>query len=132
MSKLALKIGIGLVLLFAFGVFTGVVLARQIHWKRWIADSKTAEERWIEARIAEYTPLLELTPEQIAAVRAHFDKLAVELRGLRAELRAKVCEAFKETNANIARELTPEQREKFWQILKEKSEKRQRNRPSEK
>jgi len=132
MSKLAVKIGIGLVVLFGLGVSTGIVLGRQATWKpRWSGDYKSCEERWIEARIAEYTPLLELTPEQIAAIRLHFDKLASDMGEFRAELRTKVSEAFKETNANIGRELTPEQREKFWQILKEKSEKRQRNRAAQ-
>ena len=127
MNKLALKIGIGLVVLFSIGVSTGIVVARQTRWKaRWAGDYKTYEERWIEARIAEYTPLLELTPEQIAAVRTHFDKLSSDMREFRAELRTKVCEAFKETNANIARELTPEQREEFRKLLREKSEKTQR------
>jgi len=129
MSRLAVKIGIGLVVLFGLGVSTGIVLGRQATWKpRWSRDYKSCEERFFEARIKEYTPLLELTPEQIAAIRLHFDKLASNMQEFRAELRTKVSEAFKETNASIARDLAPEQREKFWQLLKEKSGERQRNR----
>ncbi len=128
MRNLVLKIGIGLVALFGFGVFTGVVVGRQTHWTgRWAANDKTFEQQWIDARINEYTPLLGLTSEQTTVIRTHLDELAVDLQGLRAELRTKITEAFKKTNVTIANELKPEQREKFWKLLKEKSEKRQRN-----
>jgi uncharacterized membrane protein len=131
MNKLALKISIGLVVLFVLGVFTGVVMARQTRWKgRWAGDSTTYEERWIAGRIEEYKTQLNLTPEQVAAIRPHFDKLASDLREFRAELRTKMAGAFKEMNAGIASELPPEQRNAFWKMLREKSEKTQRKRPA--
>jgi len=124
MNKLAFKIGIGLVVLFGLGISTGVVVARQTHWTmRWAADYKTCEERWFAARIEEYKRLLNLTPEQIEAIRPHFDKLSADMREFRAELRTKITGAFKEMNTGIAKELTPEQREAFWKSLREKSEK---------
>jgi hypothetical protein len=124
MNKLAFKIGLGLVILFALGVSTGVVVARQTHWTtRWTADYRTCEERWFASRIEEYKRLLNLTPEQITAIRPHFDKLSVDMREFRGELRTKVGGAFKEMNTGIARELMPEQRELFWKTLREKSEK---------
>ena len=124
MNKLALKIGVGLVVLFGLGISTGVVVARQAHGTSfWTTSCKSYEERWIAARIEEHKSQLNLTPEQIAAIRPHFDKLAADMREFRAELRTKVYGAFKETNAGIARDLTPEQREKFWNTLREKSEK---------
>jgi len=129
MNKLALKIGIGLVVLFGLGVSTGVVVARQTHGAgRWAAAYKTYEDRWIAARIEEYKTQIHLTPEQVTAIRPHFDKLAADMREFRTELRTKVCGAFKEMNASIARELTPEQRDDFWKSLREKSEKSKENR----
>ncbi len=122
MNKLALKIGVGLVVLFGLGISTGVVVARQTSGAgRWAAAYRGFEERWIAARIEEYKTQLNLTPEQITAIRPHFDKLATDMREFRAELRTKVYGAFKEMNTGIVRELTPEQREKFWTALREKS-----------
>jgi hypothetical protein len=124
MKKLAFKIGIGLVVLFGIGVSTGVVVARQTHGTSyWTTSSKNYEERWIAARIEQYKAHLNLTPEQVAAIRPHFDKLAADMREFRAELRTKVYGAYKEMNTGIAKELTPAQREQFWKILREKSEK---------
>jgi uncharacterized membrane protein len=132
MNKLAFKIGIGLVVLFTIGVSTGVVVARQTHWTSyWTTSSKNYEERWIAARIEEYKTQLNLTPEQVAAIRPHFDTLATDMRKFRAELRTKVYGAFKEMNAGIARELPPEQREAFWKSLREKSEKSKERRATE-
>jgi len=129
MNKLALKIGIGLVVLFGLGISTGVVVARQTHGTSyWTTSAKNYEERWIAARIQEYKTQLNLTPEQVAAIRPHFDKLATDMREFRAELRTKITGAFKEMNTGIARELTPEQREAFWKTLREKSEKSKENR----
>jgi len=129
MNKLALKIGIGLVVLFGLGISTGVVVARQAHAASyWTTSAKNYEERWIAARIQEYKAQLNLTPEQIAAIRPHFDKLATDMREFRAELRTKVYGAFKEMNAGIARELPPEQRDAFWKMLREKSERSKENR----
>ncbi|MBI5822293.1 MAG: hypothetical protein HZA88_25230 [Verrucomicrobia bacterium] len=123
MNKLALKIGIGLVVLFGLGISTGVVVARQTHGTSyWTTSSKNHEERWIAARLEEYKTQLNLTPEQVATIRPHFDKLATDMRQFRVELRTKVYGAFKDMNAGIARELTPEQREKFWTTLRKKSE----------
>jgi len=123
MNKLALKIGIGLVVLFALGISTGVVVARQTHGiSYWTTSSKNFEERWIAARIEECRTQFNLTPEQAAAIRPHFDKLKSDMREFRAELRTKVYGAFKEMNAGIARDLTPAQREAFWKTLREKSE----------
>jgi hypothetical protein len=133
MNKLALKIGVGLVLLFILGVSTGMVVARQTNATcRGGVPSKNFEDRWIATRIAECTTQLNLTPEQIAAIHPHFDKLASDMRGFRAELRAKVYGAFKEMNTGIARELTPAQRELFWGLLREKTEKsaNKRNAPA--
>jgi len=126
MKKLALKIGVGLVVLFGLGISTGFVVARQTHGTpTWTMSSKNYEERWIAARIEEYKTQLNLTPEQIAAIRPHLDKLATDMREFRAELRTKVYGAFKELNTGIAAELPPEQREAFWKLLREKSEKTQ-------
>jgi hypothetical protein len=131
MNKLAFKIGIGLVVLFALGISTGVVVARQTHGTSyWTTSSKNYEERWIAARIEQYKTQLNLTPEQIAAIRPHFDKLATDMREFRVELRTKICGAFKEMNTGIASELTPAQREAFWKSLREKSEKSKENRAS--
>lgn len=129
MNKLAFKIGIGLVVLFGLGISTGVVVARQTHGTSyWTSACKNYEERWIAARVEEYKTQLNLTPEQAAAIRPHFDKLATDMREFRAELRTKVYGAFKEMNTGIAKELTPAQREAFWKSLREKTEKSKENR----
>jgi hypothetical protein len=124
MNKLAFKISVGLVVLFSIGVSSGIVVARQTNMTgRRAGRYKNFEERWIAARIEEYTTQLQLNPEQVATMRPHFNKLASDIRELRADLRVKMGAAVKEMNASIASELPPEQRDALWKLLREKAEK---------
>jgi hypothetical protein len=64
---------------------------------------------------------LNLTPAQESAVRAHYEHLAEEYNALQAEIRPRIAQALVRTSADIARDLTPEQRRLFWQHLRQKA-----------
>jgi hypothetical protein len=135
MNMTSFKILVSLVALFGLGAGSGYVVA-----KRTGAPPSTPVEqaiapmpglrtnqpnrfftRWSDARIGEYRELLHLSPEQEAAMRGHFDALAVDYDTLRADVRRRVTESIGRANTAIARELTPEQRRLFWQHLREKA-----------
>jgi len=130
MNALKVKIGAILAALFSLGLASGFVLARPpapaaappvtfgLGENR--ADAiEEALARWNETRLAEYKALLKTTPEQEAAITREFDKLGDEFRAVRADVRRKMSEAVSTANANVARELTPEQRKIFWQHVRE-------------
>ena len=123
MTSLTVKIGFSLIVLFGLGVSTGVVVGKYTDQPLRPATTVAApvEERWLNARVDEYKTKLKLTPQQVAAVRPHFEKMRSELRQIRAEVRARSTAAYREANTQISRELTPEQREKLTKILREKS-----------
>jgi Spy/CpxP family protein refolding chaperone len=79
----------------------------------------------LDGRIAEYTRRLKLTPAQVAAMRPYFERVLSEMEQIHGDLRAKTTTVIKEMNAQVAGVMTPEQREEFWRLLKEKAKRRQ-------
>ena len=135
MNTISLKILASLVALFGLGAGSGYVVAKRTSPAPPAPLARVAAmplgirtnlpnrffARWSDRRIAEYRQLLNLTPSQEAALRTHFDALAADYDSLRADIRARMTQALVRANADIARDLTPEQRRIFWQHLKEKA-----------
>jgi len=135
MNTISLKILASLIALFGLGAGSGYVVAKRTSPAPPAPPARVATiplgmrtnlpnryfARWSDRRIAEYRQLLNLTPSQEAALRTHFEALAADYDSLRADIRARMTQALVRANADIARDLTPEQRRIFWQHLKEKA-----------
>ena len=129
MKTLTLKIIFGLAVLFGLGICTGLVLARP-GVSAVQTDSPVRgnfKERWMNARIAEYANRLNLTSEQVSAMRPHFESALTEMEHVHNDVRARITTAIKDLNAQISEVMTPEQRQEFRRLLKEKSRRRQAN-----
>ena len=129
MKTLTLKIVFGLAVLFGLGICTGLVLARP-GVSSVQTDSPARgnfKERWMNARIAEYASRLNLTSEQVGAMRPHFESALTEVEHVHNDVRARITTAIKDLNAQISEVMTPEQRQEFRRLLKEKSQRRQAN-----
>jgi len=127
MRTLTLKIVFSLAVLFGLGICTGLVLARPgVSAVQTDSPARSNfKERWKNARIAEYTARLNLAPEQVAAMRPHFESALTEVEHVHNDVRARITTAVKDLNAQISEVLTPEQRQEFRRLLKEKSQRRQ-------
>ena len=124
MKTLTLKIVFGLLVLFGLGVCTGFVLARPgVSSMQMGAPVRgNFKERWMNARIAEYASRLNVTPEQVGAMRPHFESALTEVEHVHNDVRARITTAIKELNAQISEVMTPEQRQEFRRLLKAKSQ----------
>jgi hypothetical protein len=127
MKTLTLKIICGLAVLFGVGICTGFVLARPRGPFAQTASSGYAScaQRWLDARIAEYTRRLNLTPAQVAAMRPHCNAALTEVEEVHNDVRTRVNGIIKDMNAHISEVMTPEQRQEFRRLLKEKAQRRQ-------
>ena len=76
----------------------------------------------MNARIAEYANRLNLTSEQVSAMRPHFESALTEMEHVHNDVRARITTAIKELNAQISEVMTPEQRQEFRRLLKAKSQ----------
>ena len=127
MRTLTFKIVCGLAVLFGVGFCTGLVLARP-GVSAGQTDSPARgnfKERWKNARIAEYTAHLNLTPEQVAAMRPHCSAALAEVEEVHNDVRTRINAAIKDLNAQISEVMTPEQRQEFRSLLKAKAQRRQ-------
>jgi hypothetical protein len=121
MNALTVKIAASLVMLFGLGTATGVVAARKLAPRRATAPAPVpSEERWSHARFQEYRTRLNLTPVQVAAIAPHFRQFGDEMRLLREDLRQRFAASLRNLNENVARDLTPEQRQELWRLARER------------
>ena len=99
-----------LLLTFAAGALVGVVGGRAFFWSRIQSGGKRPVADFMVKRLDRS---LDLTPQQEAQVtrnlHAHHERIGAVWSGLRPQLRREV----DQTNAEIERVLTPEQRKKF-------------------
>jgi len=137
MNTISLKILASLIALFGLGAGSGYVVAKRTSPAPPAPLARVAAmplgirtnlpnrffTRWSDRRIAEYRQLLNLTSSQEAGLRTHFEALAADYDSLRADIRARMTQALVRANTDIARDLTPEQRQLFWQHLREKAKK---------
>jgi Spy/CpxP family protein refolding chaperone len=121
MNALTVKIAASLVVLFGLGAATGVVAASKLSPRLASAPARMpVEERWSNARFQEYRTRLNLTPAQVAAIAPHFRQFGEDMRLLRADLRERFTASLRNLNENIARDLTPEQRQELWRLAKQR------------
>jgi Spy/CpxP family protein refolding chaperone len=111
-----LKIWLVLVVVFLLGGVTGAALTGLYH-ARASANRASSHEREQQAHFDEMRRELNLSDEQTAAVRAILDETRNEYRALRAELRPRFEEPREKARARIRALLTPEQQQKFDQIV---------------
>ena len=125
MNALTVKIAASLVVLFGLGAATGGVAARRLPPRLASAPARVPfEERWSNARFEEYRTRLNLTPAQVAAIAPHFRQFGQGMRQLREDLRERFTASLRDLNENVARELTPEQRQELWRLAKERWQRR--------
>jgi Spy/CpxP family protein refolding chaperone len=136
MNALTAKVTASLVALFGLGMATGYVIGHRPAGVATVAvagtnatvtlpaDSRAARtaSKWCERRLEELQQTLDLSPEQRTAIEARFEELTEEYHGLRMETQVKVGEAIARMNKRIAKELTPEQRARFWEDIRRRSQ----------
>lgn len=101
------KIVITSVIIFLIGVATGIFLDRIISGKRYSYKTNDMKEKMLK----KFTRELKLSKEQQDKISAILDKHYDEISKLRQSLRETMREAIRE-------HLTPEQQEKFNEIVK--------------
>jgi hypothetical protein len=113
------KILICLATLFLLGAASGAGLSRstQANPQKIPAWMETS---WMEKRLHEDALRLNLTPEQKESFRTQYTELAAELRSIREETAKKVRESLQKRVPLLARELSPEQRDKFLKMNDER------------
>lgn len=105
------KMILGLMAIFGTGVGTGgvgtlVVLHR-------VFTSPVPTQHWADARLSELEARLRLTPEQKAMIRPIVEKAARRFREIGGEAFDKIIATAQEAHAEVAKELTPEQKAEF-------------------
>ncbi len=125
MNALTVKIAASLVVLFGLGAATGAVANRKPAPRLATAPARVpVEERWSNVRFQEYRTRLNLTPAQVTAIAPHFRQFGKDMRQLREDLRERFTTSLRDLNENVARELTPEQRQELWRLAKERWQRR--------
>lgn len=129
MNALTVKIAVSLVLLFGLGTATGVVAAHTLAPRLASASARVPfEERWSNARFQECRTRLHLTPAQAASIAPHFQQFGQAMHQLREDLRERFTTSLRDLNESVARELTPEQRQEFLRLVKERWQRRDKGR----
>lgn len=107
------RIAIGLLLVFAAGIATGV-FAGAWHAHRVFAErhGPGMRERMRDRLVHD----LNLTPEQMKTVGPILDDTARRLQEIRAESGQRVSETLRESHEQLAAHLTPEQRDELREI----------------
>lgn len=113
-------------LVFVAGIVVGVFGTRAVFRRaveQMAANPAMAEERMVQAREHMEKGLiqrLDLTPEQQAKVHEIFLESGKQLRELRGEFQPRVQEIMRNAHQQIAATLTPEQREKYQRLSRER------------
>lgn len=118
MTAGALKVTACLALVFGSGAFCGVaVTVRRLR----DADARArAEERWVEQRRKDDARQLQLTPAESERLRPAYDRLLSDLRAVRETTVAGLGDAVRRQARDVADQLTPEQRQRWAQLLEQR------------
>jgi hypothetical protein len=111
------KMIIGLMAIFGAGVGTGgvgVILLLQR-----IFSSPVATQRWADDNLADLDRKLKLSPEQKAKIRPIIVAAAERHRAIGGEASDRIIAAAEQAQADVARELTPEQKVEFNKLHKQ-------------
>ncbi len=110
------KIIASLSAIFVLGGLSGAAITSALKPHR----AEAIENKWAGRTLEEYRERLKLTPGQIAKLRPEFEKTGAELRSVRQETVEKLRAIIKANSSLVMRELTPNQRETFKQLLEER------------
>ena len=118
MTAGALKVTACLALVFGSGAFCGVaVTVRRLR----DTDARArAEERWVEQRRKDDARQLQLTPAESERLRPAYDRLLSDLRAVRETTVAGLGDAVRRQARDVADQLTPEQRQRWAQLLEQR------------
>ncbi len=111
------KVSLSLVAIFLAGAVTGGVLTLRVV-KR-IATQQGQFEKWPHLILTRMQSRLKLTPEQTARIQPAVDQAARDLRDLRSRAGATILTTLATLDAQIERELTPEQKPQFEKIRRD-------------
>ncbi len=109
---------LGLVLLFAVGIATGVVLAP--HFQKHEEVKPFPAKEWTDTTVADYHSRLSLTHEEEKEVRKAVTSAAQEIVRVRSETQQKIQEALKRMNGTILPKLSSKNQEVLQRWLEEK------------
>ena len=113
-----LKALIGLVVLFALGVSTGVIIAPQFHTREKAPPFSATE--WTERTVADYKARLGLDSAEEAKVREAAGRAATDILRIRGETQENIRSTMKQMNAAILPALNEQQRAELEQWLEVK------------
>ena len=108
--------------IFVAGGLSGWVVANGVARRH--PSLPTPPEVWIARQIAHVAQELKLTPEQKESIKPIVKRTTEELDNLRRQSMPAVHGILERMETDIAKQLTPEQRTKFEQTLKERREAR--------
>ena len=108
----------GLVLLFAAGIGTGILLAPRFQKHEKIKPFPAAE--WIDTTVADYRARLALTGEEEKEIQTAVTGAAQEIVKVRSETQQKIQEVLKRMNGTILPKLGPRNQEALQRWLEEK------------
>lgn len=111
------KMIIGLMAIFGAGVGTGGV--GTILLLQRVFSSPVATQRWADDKLADLDHKLKLSPEQKTKIRPIIVAAAERLRAIGGEAFDKIITTAEQAHADVAKELTPEQKVEFNKLRKQ-------------
>ncbi len=108
------RIGLYLAAIFVAGTVTGVVLTCTVGWR--LMSAAFSEQKMAEHWCAELQSKLNLNPDQMQRIRPIVNDTIHEVR---TNLTERLSTMISNCNARIEHELTPEQKVKFEELVRE-------------
>ena len=121
--NLSWKLVLALVGIFVAGVVTGTFVTMRVG--REMMAKRPMPEQWAPQRLKQLAERLELTPAQLEQLRPVMRSNMEELNRLRSYAMQGTRGILERMQRDIMEKLTPEQRAKYEQILREEREKRE-------
>jgi uncharacterized membrane protein len=118
------RLVLSLLVVFASGVVVGVVGDRYLVKRQEAAQKPRTPEDYRRAYVEEMQRRLRLTPEQLNRLNQILDETREQFRQLREKHRPEFRALQDQQTARINEILTPEQREEYARMRKEREEKR--------
>lgn len=115
--------------LFLLGGVCGYAMSGRIatRWTGRVSSDWT--ERWRERRITADFAVLQPTPAQEEKLRPIYDKLIAEFHAIQEESAQRVNESFRRFNRDVREHLTPEQRQRQRELIRQRRLRAETSRP---
>jgi hypothetical protein len=114
------KVAACLAALFLFGGVCGFAMSGRIA-ARWGARvSNDWVERWRERRVAADFAVLQPDAAQAEKLRPLYDKLVADFLAIQADSAQRVNDAFRRLNRDVREHLTPEQRQRQRELIRQR------------